>query len=81
VIAGAGPVLGLVVLTLSLQIILLPLPLSNILPAIVILLISLAYLEEDGLSVAISLTAGAGILAINGSLLWKLLQDALPPSL
>jgi hypothetical protein len=75
VIAAVRPVLGLVILMLSLQIILLPLPLSNLLPAMVILLISLAYLEEDGVSVAISLAAGAGILAINATLIWELLRN------
>jgi len=66
---------------LSLQLILIPLPLSNILPAMFILLISLAYLEEDGVSVAISLAAGMGMLAINATVIWEILRNAnwLPP--
>ncbi len=41
-------VVGIAVVLLSARLILTPIPLSNILPAIVIALISLAYTEEDG---------------------------------
>ena len=71
-LAAARPVLGIVVMMLSLQLIVIPLPLSNIVPAVLILLISLAYLEEDGVSVVLSLAAGVGLLAINGAVIWDL---------
>ncbi len=60
---------------LSLQLIVIPLPLSNIVPAILILLISLAYLEEDGVLVVLSLAAGVGLLAINGAVIWELVRS------
>ncbi len=45
---------------LSARLILTPIPLSNILPALIIALISLAYTEEDGLVLSISLLVGFG---------------------
>jgi hypothetical protein len=42
-------VVGIAVVLLSARLILTPIPLSNILPAVVIALISLAYAEEAGL--------------------------------
>jgi hypothetical protein len=74
-LAAVRPALGIVIMILSLQLILIPLPLSNIIPAVLILLISLAYLEEDGVLVAVSLTAGVGIVAINGAVLWDLVRS------
>ena len=51
-----------------------PLPLSNIAPALVIGLIALAYLQEDGLVLAGALTLGvvlllADVLAIDETIL------------
>jgi hypothetical protein len=74
-VAASRPVLGIVLVLLSLQLVLIPLPLSNIPLAVLILRISLAYLEEDGVSVTISLTAGVGVLAINATIIWELLRS------
>src|SRR5260370_21748882 len=52
---------GVVVLLLTAVLLLTPVPLSNIAPAIVIALIALAYLEEDGLLLCFALFA-AGVL-------------------
>jgi hypothetical protein len=41
-----------------------PIPLSNVVPALVIALISLAYLEEDGLLLSIALLAAAIVLTV-----------------
>jgi hypothetical protein len=46
---------GAVVLILSASLVFVPIPLSNVIPAPVIALISLAYLEEDGLMLLIAL--------------------------
>jgi len=48
---------GAVVVILSATLVFSPIPLSNVLPALVIVLISLAYLEEDGLLLLIALLA------------------------
>jgi len=54
-------VVGVAVLSLSVRLLVVPLPLSNIVPALVIALISLAYLEDDSLSLLISLIGGLAI--------------------
>jgi len=55
-----------------------PVPLSNILPAILIAMISLGYLEEDGILLSISLLAAAVVLAIDLRLVWDMLHGAKP---
>ena len=58
-------VVGIAVMLLSTRLILTPIPLSNVLPALVIVLISLAYLEEDGLALSISLLVAFAVLAVD----------------
>ena len=48
-----------------------PVPLSNVVPALVIALISLAYLEEDGLLLSIALLASVIVLAIEFAAVWE----------
>ena len=48
-----------------------PVPLSNVLPALVITLIALAYLEEDGLLLCAALLAALSILAGTGIVIWE----------
>jgi hypothetical protein len=48
-------VIGFAVLLLSAALLLTPLPLSNIPPAVLIILIALAYIEEDGLLLSVSI--------------------------
>ncbi len=73
---AAKRVVGIVVIMLSLRLLLAPLPLSNILPALVIALISLAYLEQDGLVLLIGLLAGFVVLAVDAVVLWELVRGA-----
>ena len=47
-----------------------PIPLSNFVPGAVIVLIALAYLEEDGLVLSIALVAAALSLAVTGVEAW-----------
>ena len=61
---------------LSARLILTPVPLSNILPAVVIALISLAYAEEDGLILSICLLAGFVIIAIDLAIVWQIMSGA-----
>jgi hypothetical protein len=51
-------IVGLAVLLLALRMLLNPLPFSNLIPAAVVVLISLAYLEEDGLMLVLALVGG-----------------------
>jgi hypothetical protein len=55
---------GVMVLLLTLVVLLTPVPLSNIAPAIVISLISLAYVEQDGLLLSIHRRLGHSDIAI-----------------
>jgi hypothetical protein len=69
-------VVGIAVLTLSARLMLSPIPLSNIVPAVVIALISLAYLEEDGVMLAIGLLAGFVVLALDLGVVWEMIHGA-----
>jgi hypothetical protein len=63
---------------LSARLLLMPIPLSNILPAVLIALISLGYLEEDGVLLAISLLAAIVVLTLDLGLVWELLHGTKP---
>src|SRR5712672_684157 len=69
-------VVGFTVMMLSARLILTPIPLSNILPALVIALISLAYAEEDGLVLSICLLAGFVVIAIDLAVVWEIVHGA-----
>jgi hypothetical protein len=69
-------VVGFIVMMLSARLILTPIPLSNILPALVIALISLAYAEEDGLILSICLLAGFVMIAIDLAIVWEIINGA-----
>ncbi len=67
-------VVGIAIMILSARLILTPIPLSNIIPALVIALISLAYLEEDGLMLSIGLLAGFAVLAVDLGVVWEIVH-------
>lgn len=60
---------GVVVLLLGLSIVS-PLPFSHIIPALAIMLLALAYLEEDGIALLIALCAALASLAITAATVW-----------
>ena len=66
-------VVGGVVLLLAASL-LAPVPLSNIPPALAIVLIAFAYLEEDGLLLGIALTAALVMLAVAAVAAWEALS-------
>lgn len=51
-----------------------PIPFSNIIPGLVIVLLSFAYLEEDGIALCIALAAAAVSLAIVAATVWAALR-------
>ena len=57
-------IVGTIVVLLSISLVFSPIPLSNIVPALLIALISLAYLEEDGLLLALALLAAVVVLTV-----------------
>lgn len=67
---------GTVVAVLSVSLVFIPIPFSNIVPALVIALISLAYVEEDGLLLLVGLVTAVFVLAIEFSALWETIRGA-----
>ncbi|MEA2867532.1 MAG: hypothetical protein QOE39_2247 [Bradyrhizobium sp.] len=61
---------GVAVLMLSVTLVFIPLPLSNVVPALVIALLSLAYLEEDGVLLAIALLTAVITLSAAAAAVW-----------
>jgi hypothetical protein len=62
---------GFVTVLLSMAVVFVPIPLSNVAPAFVIALIAMAYLEEDGLFLSCALAAGVTLLLIAGFVIWQ----------
>jgi hypothetical protein len=73
---AAKRLVGLVVLLLDITLTFTPLPFSNIPPALVIGLISLAYLQEDGLVLSAALVLAIALLAVDGLAVWETVRDA-----
>jgi hypothetical protein len=67
---------GAVVVILSATLVFIPIPLSNVVPALVIALISLAYIEGDGLLLSIALLAAVVVLVAATAALWEMLAGA-----
>jgi hypothetical protein len=68
--AAKRPV-GFVVLLLDAAVTLIPIPFSNIPPAILIALIALAYLEEDGALLVVALIAASAAMVFGAIFLWQ----------
>jgi hypothetical protein len=66
-------IVGLVILLLAVRLLVVPIPLSNMLPAALISLIALSYLEEDGLMLVLALVIAVAVLALDA----KIVQDAM----
>ena len=64
-------VVGAAVILLGLCIMLVPIPFSNVVPAIVVALIAFAYLEEDGALLVATLGAALVLLAFLAVLVWQ----------
>jgi hypothetical protein len=67
---------GAVVVLLNITLLFTPIPLSNVVPALVIALISLAYLEEDGLLLSIALLVSVVVLAVELAAIWETIVGA-----
>lgn len=71
----AKRIVGAVILMLTIRLVLTPIPMSNILPAVLIAFICLAYLEHDGLVLIIGLLAGCFVLILDLAIIWRLVHD------
>jgi hypothetical protein len=67
---------GAVVALLSATLVFIPIPLSNVVPALLIALISLAYLEEDGALLSIALLAAIIVLTVATVAVWEMFVGA-----
>jgi len=73
---AAKRLVGVMVLLLTAVLLLTPVPLSNIAPAIVIALISLAYIQEDGLLLCFALFAAVVLISIASAAVWGTIVSA-----
>lgn len=62
---------GVIVVTLNTVMVLAPIPLANVVPALVIALISLAYLEEDGLVLTLALLLAVIVMTAAAVVVWE----------
>jgi hypothetical protein len=67
---------GTVVVILNITVAFTPIPLGAVVPALVIALISLAYLEEDGLLLSIALLAAVIVLTVAVTAVWQTVLGA-----
>ncbi len=67
---------GFVVVLLSIAVVFVPIPLSNIAPAFMIALIAIAYLEEDGMLLSFALFVGVALLLTTCVVLWEAVLGA-----
>ena len=70
------PLVGVVVLLLTALLLLTPVPLSNVGPAMVIALISLAYVEEDGLLLSVALLSAILFIGVASAAVWGTILGA-----
>jgi hypothetical protein len=76
-LAAGKWIVGWVILLLTVRLLVWPLPLSNIVPAAVISLIALSWLEADGLMLALALVAGLFVLAVDAKVLHDVVQEVM----
>jgi hypothetical protein len=73
---AAKRAVGVMVLLLTVVLLLTPVPLSNVAPAMVISLISLAYIEEDGLLLSVGLLAAIVLIGLGSAAVWGAIVGA-----
>jgi hypothetical protein len=76
VFEAAKRFVGVMVLLLTAVLLLTPVPLSNIAPAIVIALTALAFIEEDGLVLCFALLAAVVLITLASAAIWGAIVSA-----
>jgi hypothetical protein len=74
---AARRLVGVVVLLLTAALLLTPIPFSNIPPAVLVILIALAYVEEDGLLLCLAVFAAFILIGIETVAVWGTIVGAL----
>lgn len=69
-------IVGTVIVSLSATMVFSPIPFTNVVPALVMALIALAYVEEDGLLLSIALLAAIIVLAVAFATVWEAVLGA-----
>jgi len=72
---AARQLTGVIILLLGITMVS-PFPFSHVIPAIVIMMLAIAYLEEDGIVLTVALIAAVSSLAITGAALWGAIETA-----
>lgn len=67
---------GIVVVILNVTVVFTPIPFGAAVPALVIALISLAYIEEDGILLSIALLVAVGVLTVALTAVWQTVVGA-----
>jgi hypothetical protein len=80
-VAAPKRIVGLVILLLAARLLAAPIPLSNMLPAALISLIALSYLEEDGLMLVTALVIAVAVLAVDVKILHDVMQSVMKISI
>jgi hypothetical protein len=73
-LAVASSIAGIVILLLALRLLAWPLPLSNVIPGVIIAMIALSCLEQDGLMLVLTLLAGLVVLVVDAKVFYDLLH-------
>jgi hypothetical protein len=68
---------GVMILLLTTVLLLTPVPLSNVVPAMVISVIALAYIEEDGLLLSVGFLAAIILIGLGSAAVWGAIGAAL----
>jgi len=68
---------GVIILLLAVVLLLTPMPLSNVAPAMVISMISLAYVEEDGLLLSAAFLAAIILIGLGSAAVWGTIVGAI----
>jgi hypothetical protein len=74
---GGRSDVGVIILLLAVVLLLTPMPLSNVAPAMVISMISLAYVEEDGLLLSAGFLAAIILIGITSAAVWGAIVSAI----
>jgi len=72
---AAERVVGTVIVALTIRLLTNPLPFSSVVPALVIALIALALIEEDGLLLSVALAIALLTLWADIAVLWKVVHQ------
>ena len=70
-VGPAKRIVGIVIALLSATLVFSPIPFTNVVPALIVALISIAYLEEDGALLSVALLAAVIALALATITVWE----------